>query len=41
VGTSFETLGAARDCVASAWLRKFMEAAGIAGEPTIWFASHD
>lgn len=35
----FETLDAARSFVESPRLREVMEAAGVAGEPTIWFAT--
>lgn len=34
----FATLGAAQEFVASDELRTAMEQAGVAGEPTIWFA---
>lgn len=33
----FETLQAARDFAESPRLREVMSAAGVAGEPTIWF----
>lgn len=35
----FETLQSARDFVESERLREVMSAAGVAGEPTIWFTN--
>jgi hypothetical protein len=35
----FDTLQSAREFVGSARLREVMSAAGVAGEPTIWFTS--
>lgn len=35
----FETLEAARDFAESPWLRDAMNASGVAGKPTIWFAN--